>query len=389
MILHEFQAKHLFAAYAIPIPDGRVAASPEEAREHARQLGGECWIIKAQVHAGGRGKAGGVGVVSSLQEVAAFSARLLGTRLSTAQTDAAGLPVQVVFVERPVVIDQEFYLAATVDRQLERVVIMASRRGGMEIERVAAEFPDEIIQLAIDPVMGLQSYQCRRVGFLFELGAKQRQQLDHIMKKMYQLFREQDAGLVEMNPLVITDKDDLVALDAKMMLDDNALFRHPDWTALRDTTQENEKEVQARSHSLSYIALEGDIACMVNGAGLAMATMDLIKLQGGEPANFLDVGGTATAERVAEAFKLILTDTQVKSILVNIFGGIVRCDLIAKGIIQAAQEVEIQLPVIVRLEGTNAAQGRTLLRTSGMNLITADDLTDAARKAVAVAREKQ
>lgn len=389
MILHEFQAKHLFAAYAIPIPDGRVAASPEEAREHARQLGGECWIIKAQVHAGGRGKAGGVGVVSSLQEVAAFSARLLGTRLSTAQTDAAGLPVQVVFVERPVVIDQEFYLAATVDRQLERVVIMASRRGGMEIERVAAEFPDEIIQLAIDPVMGLQSYQCRRVGFLFELGAKQRQQLDHIMKKMYQLFREQDAGLVEMNPLVITDKDDLVALDAKMMLDDNALFRHPDWTALRDTTQENEKEVQARSHSLSYIALEGDIACMVNGAGLAMATMDLIKLQGGEPANFLDVGGTATAERVAEAFKLILTDTQVKSILVNIFGGIVRCDLIAKGIIQAAQEVEIQLPVIVRLEGTNAAQGRTLLRTSGMNLITADDLTDAARKAVVVAREKQ
>lgn len=389
MILHEFQAKHLFAAYGIPVPEGRIAATAEKAEECAQQLGGERWVIKAQVHAGGRGKAGGVRVVSGLQEVAALSSRLLGTRLTTAQTASGGLPVQTVLVERPVAIAREFYLAITVDRQLERVVIMASSRGGMDIEQVAAEFPDEILQLALDPVMGLQPYQCRQVGFAFSLGAEQRRQLEGIMEKMCRLFMEKDASLVEMNPLVVTEKGDLLALDGKMVLDDNALFRHPDWETLRDTTQEDEKEVQARSHGLSYIALEGDIACMVNGAGLAMATMDLIKLHEGEPANFLDVGGTATTGRIAEAFKLILTDTKVKSLLVNIFGGIVRCDLIAEGIIQAMQEVKIQLPVVVRLEGTNAELGRRLLHDSGMSLITADDLTDAARKAVTAAREKK
>lgn len=387
MILHEFQAKHLFAAYAIPVPEGQAVSSAEAARAYAQRLGGERWAIKAQIHAGGRGKAGGVSIAASLQEVAALSDRFLETRLVTAQTDASGLPVKVILVEQPVAIEREFYLAMTVDRRLERVAIIASGRGGMEIEQVAVEFPDEILHCAIEPVVGLQPYQCRRVGFAFGLSAPQRRQLGHIMGKMYRLFMEQDASLVEMNPLVVTEKGDLMALDAKLVLDDNALSRHPDWETLRDTSQENEKDVQARQHGLNYIALEGDIACMVNGAGLAMATMDLIKFHGGEPANFLDVGGGATAERVAEAFKLILTDTQVKAILVNIFGGIVRCDLIAKGIIQAVQEVEIQLPVVVRLEGTNAAQGRDLLRASGMNLRAAEDLTDAARKTIAVARE--
>ncbi|QBQ53286.1 ADP-forming succinate--CoA ligase subunit beta [Nitrosococcus wardiae] len=389
MILHEFQAKRLFADYGIPVPPGGPAGSVEEAGARAQELGGERWVVKAQIHAGGRGKAGGVRVVSSVEELSDFSAQLLGTRLVTAQTDAAGLPVQTLLVEQPAAVARELYLAATVDRQLKRVVIMVSSRGGMDIEQVAAEHPSEILQLVINPLMGLQPYQCREVGFALRLTGEQRRQLGQIMEKMYQLFLEQDGNLVEMNPLVVTEQGNLLALDAKVILDDNAFFRHPAWKALRDPTQEDQKEVQARAHGLSYIALEGDIACMVNGAGLAMATMDLIKLQGGEPANFLDVGGTATADRVAEAFKLILADSKVKSILVNIFGGIVRCDLIAEGIIQAVQEVAIQLPVVVRLEGTNARQGRTLLQDSGMNLITADDLTDAARKAVAAAREEK
>jgi succinyl-CoA synthetase beta subunit len=308
--------------------------------------------------------------------------------LITAQTDSRGLPIRTLLIEQPAAVAQELYLAVTVDRRLERVVMIASSRGGMEIEQVAAEYPQEISQLVIQPLMGLQPYQSRRLGFALGLTPPQRQQLGQIMAKVYRLFMEQDASLVEMNPLVVTTQGDLLAVDAKIALDDNAAFRHPEWETLRDPTQEDEKEVQARANGLSYIALEGEIACMVNGAGLAMATMDLIKLHGGEPANFLDVGGTATAERVAEAFKLILADTKVKSILINIFGGIVRCDLIAEGIIQAVQEVAIHLPVIVRLEGTNAAEGRTLLRDSGLNLTTAENLTDAARKAVAAAQEK-
>ncbi|ADE13772.1 succinyl-CoA synthetase, beta subunit [Nitrosococcus halophilus Nc 4] len=389
MILHEFQAKRLFADYGIPVPPGGPAETAEEAGAQARELGGERWVVKAQVHAGGRGKAGGVRVVSSLEELSEVGAQLLGTRLVTAQTDATGLPVKTLLIEQPAAVAREFYLATTVDRQLKRVVIMVSSRGGVDIEQVAAEHPGEILQLVINPIMGLQPYQCREVGFALGLTGEQRRQLSQIMEKMYQLFREQDGNLVEMNPLVVTEQGNLLALDAKVILDDNAFFRHPAWEALRDPTQEDPKEVEARAHGLSYIALEGEIACMVNGAGLAMATMDLIKLQGGEPANFLDVGGTATADRVAEAFKLILADGKVKSILVNIFGGIVRCDLIAEGIIQAVQEVAIQLPVVVRLEGTNAKQGRTLLQDSGMNLITADDLTDAARKAVAAAGEEK
>lgn len=387
MILHEFQAKRLLADYGIPVPPGGPARSVEEACAKARELGGERWVAKAQVHAGGRGKAGGVRVVSSLEELANFTTGLLGTRLVTAQTDASGLPVETLLVEQPAAVAREFYLAMTVDRQLNRVLLMASSRGGVDIEQVAAEHPSEILQLAINPIVGLQSYQCRRAGFAFGLATEQRRQLEQILIKMHQLFWEQDGSLVEMNPLVVTEQGNLLALDAKVMLDDNASFRHPGWDELRDPSQEDQKEVQAQAHGLSYIALEGDIACMVNGAGLAMATMDLIKLHGGEPANFLDVGGTATADRVAEAFKLILTDNKVKSILVNIFGGIVRCDLIAEGIIQAVKEAEIRLPVVVRLEGTNAKQGRNLLRDSGMNLITADALTDAARKVVVAAGE--
>jgi succinyl-CoA synthetase beta subunit len=388
MILHEFQAKRLFADYGIPVPVGRAVTSVEEAHAGARELGGDRWVVKAQIHAGGRGKAGGVRIVSSQEELASFCAGLLGTRLITVQTDSRGLPIRTLLIEQPAAVAQELYLAVTVDRRLERVVMIASSRGGMEIEQVAAEYPQEISQLVIQPLMGLQSYQSRRLGFALGLTPPQRQQLGQIMAKVYRLFMEQDASLVEMNPLVVTTQGDLLAVDAKIALDDNAAFRHPEWETLRDPTQEDEKEVQARANGLSYIALEGEIACMVNGAGLAMATMDLIKLHGGEPANFLDVGGTATAERVAEAFKLILADTKVKSILINIFGGIVRCDLIAEGIIQAVQEVAIHLPVIVRLEGTNAAEGRTLLRDSGLNLTTAENLTDAARKAVAAAQEK-
>jgi succinyl-CoA synthetase beta subunit len=389
MILHEFQAKRLFADYGIPVPQGGPVGSAEEACALVREFGGDRWVAKAQIHAGGRGKAGGVRIGSTLEDLSDFCSRLLGTRLTTAQTTSKGLPVQTILVERPAAVAQEFYLAITVNRQLERAVIMASSQGGVDIEQVAKENPNEILQLAISPVMGLQPYQCRQVGFAFRLTPEQRQQLGQIMEKMCRLFMEQDAGLVEMNPLVVTEQGELLALDAKVILDDNAFFRHPHWEELRDSTQEDRKEVQARAHGLNYIALEGDIACMVNGAGLAMATMDLIKFHGGEPANFLDVGGTATAERVAEAFKLILADGKVKSILVNIFGGIVRCDLIAEGIIQAVQEVGIRLPVVVRLEGTNAKQGRALLSGSGMNLIAADDLTDAARKVVAVARGRE
>jgi succinyl-CoA synthetase beta subunit len=389
MILHEFQAKRLFADYGIPVPQGGPVGSVEEACALVREFGGDRWVAKAQIHAGGRGKAGGVRIGSTLEDLSDFCSRLLGTRLTTAQTTSKGLPVQTILVEQPAAVAQEFYLAITVDRQLKRAVIMASSQGGVDIEQVAKENPNKILQLAISPITGLQPYQCRQVGFAFRLTSEQRQQLGQIIEKMCRLFMEQDAGLVEMNPLVVTEQGELLALDAKVILDDNASFRHPHWEALRDSTQEDQKEVQARAYGLNYIALEGDIACMVNGAGLAMATMDLIKLHGGEPANFLDVGGTATAERVAEAFKLILADGKVKSILVNIFGGIVRCDLIAEGIIRAVREVGIQLPVVVRLEGTNAKQGRALLRDSGMNLIAADDLTDGARKVVAAARGRE
>jgi succinyl-CoA synthetase beta subunit len=387
MNLHEFQAKQLFNRYGVPTPQGQAVTEAAQARQAAELLAGDRWVVKAQVHTGGRGKAGGVKVVESLDEVEQTTASLLGRRLVTHQTTAEGLPIHQVLVEKPTQIEREIYLAVLLDRSSQRIVFMISAEGGMDIEAVAEQQPEAILNLYVDPVVGLQSYQCRRAGFFLGLTGTAFKQLQKVMQSLYQLFTENDADLVEINPLVVTDEGDLLAVDAKINLDDNGLFRHPELAEMFDPTQEDDAEVIARDFGLNYISLDGNVACMVNGAGLAMATMDLIQKQGGEPANFLDVGGGTTAERVAEAFKLILSDSKVKSILVNIFGGIVRCDLIAEGIIQAAKEVELTLPVVVRLEGTNAEQGRDLLANSEMSIYAAQDLTDAARKAVAAAQE--
>jgi succinyl-CoA synthetase beta subunit len=385
MNLHEFQAKQLFAGYGIPIPRGGAAESVEQARAIASHLSGERWVVKAQVHAGGRGKAGGVKIVEGLPELEHVVTAMLGSRLVTHQTSPAGLPVSYVLIEPVSAVARELYLGAVIDRARERVVFMASAMGGVDIEQVAATQPEQILTLTIDPVVGLQPYEWRQVGFALGLDMKQFQVLSTIMSGLYRMFMEQDVSLVEINPLVITQEGELLAVDAKINLDDNALFRHPELMKLKDPSQENEKELIAQQHELNYIPLDGNIACMVNGAGLAMATMDIIKLHGGEPANFLDVGGGTTAERVAEAFKLILSDEKVKAVLVNIFGGIVRCDLIAEGIIKAVAEVHVAVPVVVRLEGTNVEQGKTMLRESGFAITTAEGLTDAAQKVVKLA----
>jgi succinyl-CoA synthetase beta subunit len=387
MNLHEFQAKQLFNRYGVPTPQGQAITDAAEARQAAELLAGERWVVKAQVHTGGRGKAGGVKVVDSIDAVESAAQGMLGRRLVTHQTTAEGLPINQVLVEKPTDIQREIYLAVLLDRSSQRIVFMISAQGGMDIEAVAEADPSAILNLYVDPVVGLQSYQCRRAGFFLGLSGTAFKQLQQVMQNLYLLFIENDASLVEVNPLVVTGDGDLLAVDAKINLDDNGLFRHADLAEMFDPSQEDDAEVIAREFGLNYISLDGNVACMVNGAGLAMATMDLIQKEGGEPANFLDVGGGTTAERVAEAFKLILSDKKVKSILVNIFGGIVRCDLIAEGIIQAAKEVELSLPVVVRLEGTNAAIGRELLANSQMSIYAAQDLTDAARKAVAAARE--
>ena len=387
MNLHEFQAKQLFQRYGIATPEGQAVTSGSQARQAAQQLGGERWVIKAQVHTGGRGKAGGVKVVDSLDAVSDVAYDLLGSHLVTKQTSDKGLPINQILVEMPSDIQRELYIAVLVDRVMKRIVFMISAEGGMDIEEVAEKNPEAILNLYVDPAVGLQDYQCRRAGFFLDLKGMAFKQLQKVMQGLYHLFTENDVNLVEINPLVVTGENELLAVDAKVNLDENSLFKHAELAAMFDPTQEDDAEVMAKQFGLNYISLDGEVACMVNGAGLAMATMDLIKLQGGEPANFLDVGGGTTAERVAEAFKLILSDSKVKSILVNIFGGIVRCDLIAEGIIQAAKEVGITLPVIVRLEGTNAELGRQLLQDSGMNLRVAAGLTDAAEQAVAAARE--
>lgn len=387
MNLHEYQAKQLFNQYGINTPDGRMISSPDEVGSALAAIGGERWVVKAQVHSGGRGKAGGVRVEDSSFAVTEAVVALLGSQLITHQTTAEGLPVNKVWIETPSSITRELYLALLVDRVTQRVVFMVSAEGGMDIEEVAEKTPDAILSLYVDPVAGLQPYQCRQAGFFLQLTGAAFKQLQQLMQNLYQLFCEKDISLLEINPLVVTDAGDLLALDAKINVDDNALYRHTDLADLFDPTQENPAEVIARDFGLNYIALDGNVACMVNGAGLAMATMDLIQKEGGEPANFLDVGGGTTADRVAEAFKLILSDKKVKSILVNIFGGIVRCDLIAQGIMQAAKEVGLALPVVVRLEGTNADLGRTLLENSGMNLRVAQDLTEAAAMAVTAAGE--
>lgn len=389
MNLHEFQAKQLFNRYGVPTPQGQSVAEPAQARQAAELLAGERWVVKAQVHAGGRGKAGGVKVVNSLDDVESAAAGMLGTHIVTHQTTTEGLPVHQVLVEKPTNISREIYLAVLVDRSSQRIVFMVSAEGGMDIEAVAEEQPEAILNLYVDPVVGLQGYQCRRAAFFLGLTGNSFKQLQSVMQNLYQLFTENDASLVEVNPLVVTDEGDLLAVDAKINLDDNGLFRHAELAEMFDPSQEDDAEVIAREFGLNYISLDGNVACMVNGAGLAMATMDLIQKEGGQPANFLDVGGGTTAARVAEAFKLILSDKKVKSILVNIFGGIVRCDLIAEGIIQAAKEVGLSLPVVVRLEGTNAQRGRELLKNSEMSIYAADDLTDAARQAVAAAQESQ
>jgi len=384
MNLHEYQAKQLFQQFGIAVSDGIVTDSLATALAAADTLGGNEWMVKAQVHAGGRGKAGGVKRVTGRDELQTVVESLLQNQLVTSQTGPQGQPVNQLLIERPTNFARELYLGMLVDRARERVVCMASEAGGMDIEDVARTRPEKILTLEVNPVTGLMPFQCRQLAFALGLDA-QVKELGRIMQGMYKLFLANDLSLVEVNPLVVTSDNTLLALDAKINTDDNAHYRHPALTELRDSTQEDEREHRASQFGLNYVSLDGNIACMVNGAGLAMATMDLIQLHGGAPANFLDVGGGTTADKVAEAFKLILSDPKVRAILVNIFGGIVRCDLIAEGIIQAVREVDLAIPVIVRLEGTNVEKGRQLLADSGLAITTATGLTDAAQKAVAAA----
>ena len=385
MNLHEYQSKRLFADYGIPVPRGIPADSPNDAVKAAQELGGDLWVVKAQVHAGGRGKAGGVKLARTMDEVREYTDKMLGTILVTHQTGPEGLPVNTVYIEQGSDIDRELYLSMLVDREVSRVSFIASAAGGMDIEKVAAETPEKIFSVAIAPDVGLQDYQARQLAFGLKLDKKQMRQFGDLIKKLYQLYLDSDASLIEVNPLITTKAGDIIALDGKINIDGSALFRQKAIAELRDPSQEDEAERKAAEHDLNYVSLDGNIACMVNGAGLAMATMDLIKLHGGEPANFLDVGGGATAEKVAAAFKLILSNDSVEAILVNIFGGIVRCDLIAEGIISAVKEVGVSVPVVVRLEGTNVDKGRELLANSGLDIIAAEDLTDAAKKVVASA----
>lgn len=386
MNLHEYQGKELFSEYGLPVPLGKPVSTVEEALAAAEALGGNAWMVKAQVHAGGRGKAGGVKYVTSKEAIAAETKRLLGRRLVTFQTDEHGQPVNQILIAQPCDIKRELYLGAVLDRSTRRVVIMASTEGGVEIEKVAEETPEKILKITIDPLLGVMPYQARDIGFKLQLTANQLKEFTQILLGLGKMFVERDLSLVEINPLIIDQNDHVICLDAKVVVDDNALFRQAQLRAMRDPSQEDERENRAHDWELNYIALDGDIGCMVNGAGLAMATMDLIKLHGGNPANFLDVGGGATQERVTEAFKIILSDEKVKGILVNIFGGIVRCDMIADGIIGAVKDVGVKIPVVVRLEGNNADLGAKKLSESGLNIIAANSLTGAAEQIVAAVK---
>jgi succinyl-CoA synthetase beta subunit len=383
MNLHEYQAKSLFERYYLPVPAGEVASSVDEAIQVWDQLGTSEVVVKAQVHAGGRGKAGGVKLISDKEEFKNYVKSQLGSRLVTIQTDEHGQPVNQVLVAAPSDIASELYLSLIVDRARQRIVVMASTEGGVDIEAVAEETPEKIISTAIDPMVGVMPFQCRDLAFQLGFEGDQIKQFTHILTGLGKLFVENDLSQAEINPLVITGEGDLLCLDAKVNIDENALFRQKDLREMRDVSQEDERENRAQQSELNYIALDGDIGCMVNGAGLAMATMDLIKLKGGSPANFLDVGGGATKERVTEAFKIILSDEKVKAVLVNIFGGIVRCDIIADGIIGAVEEVGIEVPVVVRLEGNNADLGAEKLEKSGLNIIAAQGFTEAAEQVVA------
>ncbi|AOE49670.1 ADP-forming succinate--CoA ligase subunit beta [Kangiella sediminilitoris] len=388
MNLHEYQGKQLFREYGLPVSEGYAVDNPQSAFEAAGQIGGDMWVVKAQVHAGGRGKAGGVKLVKTKEEVKEFAKQWLGKNLVTYQTDANGQPVSKILVESCTDIDKELYLGAVIDRSSRRVVFMASTEGGVEIEKVAEETPEKILKATIDPLVGPQPYQGRELAFQLGLEGKQVKQFTHIFIQLAKMFVEKDLSLLEINPLVIKEDGDLHCLDAKINIDGNALYRHNKLAEMHDPSQEDEREAHAAKFELNYVALDGNIGCMVNGAGLAMGTMDIIKLHGGEPANFLDVGGGATKERVTEAFKIILSDENVKAVLVNIFGGIVRCDLIAEGIIGAVKDVGIEDPVVVRLEGNNAELGTKVLAESGLNIIAAESLTDAAKKVVAAAEGK-
>jgi succinyl-CoA synthetase beta subunit len=385
MNLHEYQAKDLFTRYGIAVPEGKLAKTPAEAKTAAEALGGKV-VVKAQVHAGGRGKAGGVKLVQDGMAAQEVAAKLIGQRLVTKQTDAAGLPIHSVWVEKPSNIARELYVAALIDRTHEQVVFMASAEGGMDIEEVAHHTPEKIKHVYVHPAAGLQDYQARELGFFIGLNAEQVKQFSKILQGLYKLMVEKDCSMVEINPLIVTAEGNLFNLDAKLNFDDNALFRQADIVAMRDPSQEDEREEIAAQHSLNYVSLDGDIGCMVNGAGLAMATMDIVQLHGGKPANFLDVGGGATKERVTEAFKLITSSKEVKAIFINIFGGIVRCDMIAEGIIAAFKEVGLSLPVVVRLQGTNMEEGRALLASSGMAITPVSDLTEAAKTVVALSK---
>jgi succinyl-CoA synthetase beta subunit len=382
MNLHEYQGKQLFAEYGLPVSKGYAASTPEEARQAAVQIGGDVWVVKAQVHAGGRGKAGGVKLVKTLDDVEAFAKAQLGTRLVTYQTDSKGQPVNKILVETCTDIARELYLGAVVDRASRSIVFMASTEGGVEIEKVAHETPEKIFKVTIDPLIGAQAYQGREVAGQLGLNATQTKQFVKIYLGLAKMFEECDLAMIEVNPLVVTKEGNLHCLDAKIVVDSNAIFRQPKLKAMDDPSQSDDRERRAAEWELNYVALEGNIGCMVNGAGLAMATMDIIKLKGGQPANFLDVGGGATKERVTEAFKIILSDSAVKAVLVNIFGGIVRCDMIAEGIIGAVQEVGVKVPVVVRLEGNNAELGAQKLRESGLNIIAATSLNEAGELVV-------
>lgn len=388
MNLHEYQSKQLFAEYGLPVSKGIAVDTPEEAEAACAEIGGTEWVIKAQVHAGGRGKAGGVKLVKSAAAAKAFAAKWLGKRLVTYQTDANGQPINNMLVETCTDIAKELYLGAVIDRSSRRIVFMASTEGGVEIEKVAHDTPDKILKATIDPLIGAQPFQGRELAFQLGLKGDQVKQFTNIFIGLAQLFQDYDLALLEINPLVIKKDGNLHCLDAKINIDGNALYRHPKLKEMQDPSQDDPREVHAAQFELNYVALEGNIGCMVNGAGLAMGTMDIVNLHGGKPANFLDVGGGATKERVTEAFKIILSDANVKAVLVNIFGGIVRCDMIAEGIVGAVKEVGVKVPVVVRLEGNNAKLGAKVLSDSKLNIIAANGLTDAAKKVVAAAEGK-
>lgn len=389
MDIHEYQAKEILAGFGVTVPDGALAYSPEQAAYRARELGGDRWVVKAQVHAGGRGKAGGVKICASDTEIQDASDAMFGMKLVTHQTGAEGKGVYRVYVEAAVPIKREIYLGFVLDRVSQRVMIVASSEGGMEIEEISASRPDSIVRATVEPAVGLREFQCRQIAFKLGIEARLVQQMARTLQGCYRAFTELDATMVEINPLVITEDDRVIALDAKMTFDDNALFRHPQVAELRDKSQEDPRESRAADRGLNYVGLDGNIGCIVNGAGLAMATMDTIKMAGGEPANFLDIGGGATPERVAKAFRLVLSDKNVQAILVNIFAGINRCDWVAQGVVQALQEVKVDMPVVVRLAGTNVTEGQKILAQSGLPIIRATTLNEAAERAVGAWKNDQ